>query len=179
MDMGKTAVIYQSKYGSSKKYAEWLSEEIHADLFKKSEITLDKIKEYDTVIYGAGIYASGIAGFSLIKKNYSMLKDKNLVIFAVGASPQEEGTVPAIKKVNFTEEMKDVPCFYLRGAFDEDKMNMGDRMLIKMLKKMVGKKDPSKYENWEKALMESIGKPADWTSKENLMPLIDYINKKR
>lgn len=176
--MGKTVVIYQSKYGSSKKYAEWLSREIHADLFQRSDITLDKIKEYDAVIYGAGIYARGLAGFSMIKKNYNQLKDKNIMVFAVGASPREDGTVPAIKKVNFPDEMKDIPCFYLRGAFCEDKMNMGDKLLIKMLKKMVGKKDPSKYESWERALMESVGKPSDWTSEENLKPLIEYINSK-
>lgn len=174
--MGKAVVIYQSKYGSTKKYAEWLSDEIHADLYARSDISINKIKEYDMVIYGGGIYAKGIAGFSLIKKNYSQLKDKNIIVFAVGASPQEEATVPAIKENNFSDEMKDIPCFYLRGAFDESIMKMGDKVLIKMLKKMVGKKDPSQYENWEKALMESIGKPGDWTSKENLKPVIRYIN---
>ena len=37
------------------------------------------------------------------------------------------------------------------------------------------KKDPSTYEPRMKALMSSVGEKCDWTDKEYLRPLLDYI----
>ena len=48
--MGCTAIIYQSKYGSTEKYAKWLCEEIGGDVYKKSEISISDLKKYDTII---------------------------------------------------------------------------------------------------------------------------------
>ena len=91
--MGCTAIIYQSKYGSTEKYAKWLCEEIGGDLYKKSEISISDLKKYDTIIYGGGLYITGIAGFSFIKNNYKHLEDKNIIVFAVGASPFDTGLI--------------------------------------------------------------------------------------
>jgi len=45
-------------------------------------------------------------------------------------------------------------------------MHFVDRALCKMLQKIVIKKDPSTYEQWETALVEAIGKTCDWTDKK-------------
>lgn len=66
--MSKIAVVYKSKYGATKKYAEWLSEDIGADLYLQDNCKFEILNSYDTIIYGGGIYASGIAGLSFIKK---------------------------------------------------------------------------------------------------------------
>lgn len=173
--MGKVIIVYQSKYGATKRYAEWLSEKLQCEKIEGATCKLGTLQDYDIIIYGGGIYASGIAGFSFIKKNYSKLKDKKLIVFAVGASPYEEGAISELKKCNFTSEMSEVPCFYCRGTFDESIMTMRDRILIGMLKKMVSKKAPSQYEPWESALMEAIGKAGDWTSEEHLAPILKAI----
>lgn len=172
--MSKKVVVYKSKYGSTKKYAEWLAEKINADIFENSDVTVAKLNEYDTIIYGGGIYANGIAGFSLIKKNYNKLKNKKLIVFAVVASPFEDGTIGAIKKNNFTEEMMGVDCFYLRGAFNYSKMKVPDKILMNMLKGMLNKKN-GQLENWEKALLENYDKACDWKAIENIEPIIKCI----
>lgn len=173
--MNKTIIVYESKYGATKKYAEWLAQELNCDLFSKKDVSPAKIGDYNTVIYGGGIYASGIAGISFLKKNDKLLHGKKIIIFAVGASPYNENAFDAVKKKNLTDSLAAVPCFYLRGAFNEKVMSFGDRVLIGMLKKAVSKKDPAQYEPWQKALMETIGQAGDWTSKENLTPLLEYL----
>lgn len=176
--MDRTIVIYQSKYGSTKKYANWLAQMLQCEAVEKKQFNAKHFDNYDTIIYGGGIYAKGIAGLSLIKKNISKLNNKRVVCFAVGASPFNEAAFNELKQKNFTDEIKGIKCFYCRGAFDEEKMKGGDKLLVGMLKKMVSKKDPAEFEPWEAALMESIGQAGqagDWTDKENLMPLIDYI----
>lgn len=168
-------VLYKSKYGATKKYAEWLSNEFNCELAEIKNVEINKVEKYRTIILGGGIYASGIAGLSFIKKNYKVLKDKKLVVFAVGASPFNEITMNALKSHNFKNEIADIPCFYCRGAWNEDAMTFKDKMLCDILKKAVSKKDPSVYEPWEVALMEAMGSNFDWTDKENLTPILEYV----
>ena len=60
----KGIVIYKSKYGSTKKYAEWISERTGFDCVEAGKVNAKRLADYDTVIFGGGIYASGIAGIS-------------------------------------------------------------------------------------------------------------------
>ena len=53
--MKSTAVIYKSKYGSTKKYAEWIGEELECDVLETGSVSADTLKKYDTIIYGGGL----------------------------------------------------------------------------------------------------------------------------
>lgn len=173
--MKSDIILYQSKYGSTEKYAQWLKEELNYDCILTKQAKINKILQYDNIILGGGIYASGIAGLSFLKKNYSAIRDKKIAVFCVGASPYEESAFAQVVEHNMKDDLKDVPCFYCRGAWNEEKMTFGDRTLCKMLQKAVAKKDPSSYEIWEKALMCAVGQNCDWTDKKYLRPLIDFI----
>lgn len=139
----------------------------------------NRIREYDTVILGGGVYASGIAGLAFLKKNITKLSDKKIAVFCVGASPYDEAAISQIRKLHFKDELGKVPLYYCRGAWNEDAMTFKDRTLCKMLQKAVAKKDPDTYEIWEKALMCAVGQRCDWTDKKYLEPLIDDIRKKK
>ncbi len=174
--MGKTVVVYQSKYGATKKYATWIAEQLSCDILEQSKCDVDLLLGFDTIICGGGIYASSIAGFSFIRKNFELLKDKNLIVFAVGASPHEESTVLALKNHNFPSEMAAVPFFYCRGSFDMNALSFGHKLLTNMMKKMVGKKDPSQMGAMEKSLVYGEG-PSDWTDQTYLVPLLVAVKK--
>lgn len=98
----KIAIIYKSKYGSSKKYAQWIAEEVKGDLFNSSNIKEEKLKEYDIIVYGGGLYASGISGISLITKNLDILKDKKIIVYTVGlaSTDKKEIFIPIIEKIS-------------------------------------------------------------------------------
>ncbi len=51
----KTIVAYRSKSGYTKRYAEWISQELGCDI--KEDPQLSDISGYDTIIYGGGMYA--------------------------------------------------------------------------------------------------------------------------
>ncbi len=61
-------IVYRSKYGASKKYAEWLAEETGFRCVSIKEVKTDELASCDTVIVGGGIYASGFAFTSFLKK---------------------------------------------------------------------------------------------------------------
>jgi len=174
--MGKGIIIYQSKYGATKKYVDWLIEETKFDCIKTLNAKIKNVEKYNTIILCGRIYASGIAGVTFFRKNYNVLKNKKLAIFCVGASPFEEQAFKEVKKHNLREDLKSIPVFYGRGAWDEDNMTFKDKTLCKMLQKVIAKKDPNTYEPWMKALMRAVGKKCDWTDRKYLKPLLDYIN---
>ncbi len=174
--MSKGVILYQSKYGATKKYADWLVEETGYDCVETKNAKVENLQNYDVIILGGGVYASGIAGLQFLKKNISQLADKKIAVFAVGASPYDEKAINQIRDMHFKDALNNIPLFYCRGAWDEDKMKFFDKTLCKMLKKAVSKQNPDEYEPWQKALMCAVGKKCDWTDKIYLKELLKYIS---
>ena len=168
-------ILYQSKYGAAKKYADWLSEETGFPCMETRKADINEISTYDTIIMGGGIYASGIAGLSFLKKNISKLTGKKILVFCCGASPYDENALHQIREHNLKDDMADIPLFYCRGAWDMDAMSFKDRTLCSLLRKAVAKKDPADYEIWEKALTEAGDHTCDWTDKKYMEPILAYI----
>ncbi len=168
-------ILYQSKYGATKKYATWLQQKLGYDCFETKKVTIQQIMPYRTILLGGGIYASHIAGLSFLKKNIHVLQDKIVAIFCVGASPYDESTFQEVRKLNLKKNLKNLPCFYCRGAWDEKKMTVTDKLLCRMMQKMMARKDPATFEPWETALMSAVGRACDWTDPKNLDPILKYL----
>lgn len=133
------------------------------------------MKGYGTIILGGGIYASGIAGLSFLKKHIKELSGKKIAVFCVGASPYDADAFRQIIARNMKDMPADIPCFYCRGAWDMDKMTTIDRNLCRMLRKAVLKKNPDEYELWERALMEAGEEACDWTDKAYIAPILEAV----
>ena len=88
--VNKIAVIYKSRYGSTKKYAEWIAQEAGADLLEHSQAKINDLVKYDTIVYGGNLHAGKIDGKELIVNNFEKIKEKKLIIFWVGSSPVDE-----------------------------------------------------------------------------------------
>lgn len=169
-------ILYKSKYGSTKKYAEWLAEATGFALAETDRANIADVCQYDVILLGGGVYASSIAGLSFLKKNWSRLKTKNVLVFVCGASPYDKGAFDDVVAHNMKGELSAIPCFYCRGAFDLSAMTFKDRTLCTLLRKAVAKKDPAELEVWEKALVEvAAGEKGDWTDKAYLQPILEAL----
>lgn len=175
--MKKGIILYQSKYGATRKYAQWLQEATGFECVETRKANIQQVKENDIIILGGGIYASGIGGLSFLKKHINQLKGKRILVFCVGASPYDENAAKVVYEHNFKEHLAGIECFYCRGAWCEETMSFADRTLCKMLQKAVAKKNPTEYEPWEEALLSAIGQSVDWTDKVYLEPLMRAIEK--
>lgn len=173
--MSKGIILYQSKYGATKKYAQWLVEATGFDCIETPKANIKKVQEYDTIILGGGVYASGILGLSFLKKNIDGLSGKKIAVFCVAASPYDEKAYNQMRELHFKDKLKEIPTFHCRGAWNFDNMGFADKTLCKMLQKAVAKQDPSTYEPWQKALVEAGTQKCDWTDKKYLDELLEYI----
>ena len=168
----KKIIIYNSKSGFTKRYAELIKDELNCELVNFKNIKKVNLNDYKSIIYGGGIYASKINGLNKIKDIVS--DSQNLIIFGVGLSKKTNKLIEEIKEANF-DNFKDYKFFYFRGGFNYENLNFINKIIIWVFKKILNsKKDKDKK---EKMFLESIRKNSDYLDKDKITPLIQYFNK--
>lgn len=171
-------ILYQSKYGATKRYAKWLSEETGFAMLETQKAKIGELMRYDTILLGGGIYASGIVGLSFLSKHIGALQGRKLIVFCSGASPYDERAFSELVRRNLKGNLQGIPCFYCRGAWDMNAMGLMDRAFCKMLKKSLAKKQPGEYMPWEEALMAAGDGPCDWTDQKYIAPILAELAKR-
>ena len=171
--MSNIAVIYKSKYGTTKQYAEWIAQELNAVILEASAVKPAQLMTYDIVIYGGGLYAGGIDGVKLITKNLC----KNLIVFTVGLAEPATTDYSAILNKNFSKEMLSaVKVFHLRGGMDYKNLNMIHKGMMAMVRKVESKKDESERSEEDRMFLDTYGTKLDFLDKSTIKPLIDHVN---
>ena len=168
-------VVYKSKYGSTKTYAQWIANELGCDAVDAKETKIQDLQDYDTIIYGGGLYAEVIAGVSLVTKNIDKLKDKKIIVFSTGLTPQncKEYYDKMVWEKNFKPEVRDkVKMFNFPGKMIVSELSLVHRTAIKSLKKiMSGKKKPTEM---EKLLIDLCDADGDFSDKSLITELVEY-----
>lgn len=167
----KKIVIYKSRSGFTKRYAEWISDELMCEIKDYKEISKLNLDDYDLVIYGGRVHAGSIDSLKKVKEILANKKCK-LIVFATGATPiaaTEE--IANMIKINFADNS--IPYFYMQSGLCYEKMGFVDKTIMKMLSKMLSsKKDKSDAES---GAAIAISKSHDISSKDYIIPLIDYV----
>jgi menaquinone-dependent protoporphyrinogen IX oxidase len=163
-------ILYKSKYGTTKKYAEWIAKALNADLFDVKDISSSKINEYDYAVLGGGMYAGTVLGANLINK----IKCKQIVLFTVGlADPATTDYSEHIKRMFPDGVPENVRIFHFRGGINYNKLSFVHKTMMSMLTKTVQKKSVLSEE--EKLFLSSYGSEIDFCDKKTIDPLIEYI----
>ena len=172
-------VIYRSKYGSTKTYAEWIAQELGCSAVESKTVSVEDLEQYDTIIYGGGLYAEVINGVHLITKNLAKLEGKKLIVFSTGITPLDcrEYYDKLVVEKNFKPGMLDkIKVYNFLGKMVVAELSLVHRAALKTLKKiMSGKENPTKM---EKLLVDLCDIDADLTDKSAIAPLIEYAKAK-
>lgn len=165
-------IVYRSKTGFTKNYAEWLAEELKCDLLEGSKVKAADLLPYQTIIYGGGLYAIGINGIKLITGNFSILKDKKLIVYCVGATPVRSETTEEVRRMNLPKEQRDrIHFFYLRGGFDYSRLSPFNKLLMTLMKlKLKAIKNPDAD---ARGMLASYSHPLDFTNKKHIAPIVE------
>lgn len=169
-------VIYKSRYGSTKTYAEWIAEELGCSAVEAKGIRAENLEQYDTVIYGGGLYAEVINGVSLITKNMDKLEGKKIVVYSTGLTPPEyrEYYDKLVLDKNFKGgACKKIKVFNFLGKMIIEELSIPHKAALKMLKKiMSGKENPT---DMERLLIKLCDTSADFTDRKAIYSLVDYV----
>ncbi len=169
-------VIYKTKYGSTKTYAEWICEELSCPMIDAKDVSIEDLKGYDTIIYGGGLYAEVISGVHLLTKNLDALEGKKIAVYSTGITPLDcrDYYDKLVIEKNFKPEMREkIRVFNFLGKMVLDELSLPHRTALKTLKKiMSSKKNPSEM---EKLLVDLCDADGDFTDKAAIKDLIEYV----
>ena len=168
-------VLYKSKYGATKKYAEGIAEELNCTVKDTKNMVVDELLQYDTIIYGGGLYAEIINGVILLTKNMDKLKGKKLIVYTTGITPLDcrDYYDKLVIEKNFKPEMlEQVKVYNFMGKMIFDELTLVHRTAIKTLKKLMkGKENPTEM---EKLLIELCDADGDFTDRASIKELVEY-----
>ena len=154
------AIIYQSKTGYTKEYAESLSKELKIPCYSVQD-TKEKVNKKDEIIYLSWIRATTIVGYKKINKKYQIA-----AIGAVGAYPKNNEYTKQLKEYNhITQEL-----FYLRGGINYEKLSKFYQKLLKLVGKAITMENPR-----DKEMSLLFEKGGNFVNSKQLKPMIEYI----
>lgn len=172
----KTAIIYNSQTGFTKRYAKWIAKSVGADCIELSVAKKKDLTSYDAIIFGSWACAGSISKISWFKSNIDRWADKKLIVFCVGGSPIDNPEIEIAFKQIFNEsERKKVKIFYCPGGFSYEKMSVPSKLMMKMfVKTLKAKKDKTKE---EQVMLKMISSSYDISDKKYIEPILQCLEK--
>lgn len=158
----KTAILYATCHGTSRKVAEMLSDKLQIDKTDVYDLKNQKnfdINLYDTIVIGGSIHAGKIQ--SVIKKfcndNENIILQKQFGLFLCGMN--EAGYEKQINDA-YSEKLRSKAMFKINvgGEFLIDKMNFFERFIVKKVSKVTentSKLDEQKIDEMVKIILNS------------------------
>lgn len=159
-------IVYESKTGFTKRYANMLAAKTNLKVFRVKE--LSKVSHDEEIIFLGWMKVGKIQGMDKLRKHN---------IIAVCGSGTGRTAEPNMETVIERNKMKAIPFFYLRGGcFPLKELKGMDKLMLSMFLKMLkGRKD--KDEKLEEAI-SNIENGFDGVKEENLVPVVDWISKR-
>lgn len=158
------AIVYTSKAGHTKRYAELLSKIINVPSIELKDAK-KKLNRQDDIIYLGWLLAGKVKGLSEADNQFNIK-----AICGVGMSFPNEKILTDIKQANALNNER--PLFYLQGGFDREKvgffMNQMIKMVVGQLEKKVNRSEED--ENTLRAMKDS----KDFVSEENLASIVNW-----
>ncbi len=124
----KILITYKSKTGFTKKYAEWIAEELGCEAKDIKTITPKNAAEYDLIIHGGWILGGIINGYSKINS----FNPKRLIVFGVGFTPKAKVD---LKKMAEENKLGDTLLYYFEGGTNPPKMGFVGLKIVEMVTK--------------------------------------------
>ena len=178
--METVAVVYRSKYGATRQYAQWLATELWCESFDLRKIRVEELKDYETIIYGGAVYAGGVLGVKFLRKNIETLGNKNLVLFTCGLSDPNDGKTQRdiqarLIKTLTDEVLEHIRIFHLRGAINYKKLRPQHKIMMAMMHRSIAKKDPSSRTEDDRQFLATYGRSVDFRDKDSIRPIVQYV----
>src|SRR5574344_1018481 len=140
----KNLIIYYSKAGHTKRYAEFLKTRISGDIVSVEKINKKLLLQYDNIFFGSSIRRNNILKIKKFLKYYKKIKDKNLFIFVNGLTTINND--PELRDTLIDMNMlfdKHIRLYILPGGFNYNDISKVEKFLFKIALKASEKQGDS------------------------------------
>ncbi|MEN6320315.1 MAG: flavodoxin domain-containing protein [Syntrophaceae bacterium] len=164
--INRVLIVYQSKYGSTKQYAQWIQREIPSELADADTADKREFAKYDMIMFGSSIRMGRIVIAPLIIESWDAVKGKKVVLFTTSGTPPDHPNIRKIYERNLPEGLrKEIKYFPLHGRMLINDLSFIDKFLVAIGQIM------EKDESIAKRMREDY----DEMKQENLLPLLEYV----
>lgn len=166
-------IIYGSEYGTTRRYAEQLSQ--LTGIPAMDYTSAKNLDGCELVIYLGGLYAGGVKGLKhTVKRLPTGVK---LILVTVGladVTDQENirNIQNSVRRQLPTALFDQTALFHLRGGIDYDKLSFVHKSMMAMLRKSLARKDRESLREEDRQLLDTYGSCVDFTSKESIQPIV-------
>lgn len=172
-------VIYQSNYGHTQRYGEWIAEALEAPIIPLSQVTPQDIEAADRIIFGTSIYAGTYQKLDRLSELIKEYPDKEFIFFGVSvADPSDQATreylESCVEKSLDPEIMQNLKLFFFQGGLDYGKLNFVHRSMMWMMIKMLKRKKDKSTE--DQIMIDGYGKKMDYVNRDNIEPLLEHVH---
>ena len=162
----RVLIVYKSKYGSTKQYAQWINREIPSDLVDAGKEDKPDFAGYDVIVFGGYIRMGRIVVVPLIVKNWGDIKAKKVVLFTSSGTPPGHANIQKIYHSDLPEEIRrEIKYFPLRGKIASKDLSFLDQFLVAVGRIM----------ERDESLKSLMAEDYDEVKQENLIPLLEYM----
>ena len=182
--MSKSIVIYTSKRGSTRQYAEWIAEDLGCEALPLSDALEHgtDLHEYDCIIYGGWIRGSGIVDFDKFARLLDADLMKRLIVFGTGVADETAENYAqvwgySIGKIDPKNENGAI-LYILGGRYAPEEVTGMDGFLMKIMKKVLlsGYTPDAKAE--AEKIRDRIENGVDMVRRDNIRSLVRDARKK-
>ena len=136
--MMKAIVVYASQTGFTKRYAEWIAEDLGCEAVPVERAGAMDAGAYDVVVFGGWFHATSLKGGKWLKRVRAAHPGAKFVVFAVGATPPEWTDIveEGMARTFPLPEFDGVERFYLHGGFAYERLSAPNKLAMKVFFKM-------------------------------------------
>lgn len=179
--MAKGIVIYTSKRGSTKQYAEWIAEDLGFEALPLSDARGVDLHDYGCIVYGGWIRGSGIVDFDKFAR---MLDDelmKRLIVYGVGFADETAENYAqvwgySLGKIDPKNE-KRVLLYILGGRYDPAAVTGLDKFLMKTMRTVLLSGSTNDAKPRADMMRDRIDNGCDLVNRGNITSLVKDAKK--
>lgn len=158
-------IIYGSKYGAAKRYAEEFARRTGDKAIPYKEA---RHAGEDTVVYFGGVYAGGVRGLARTAKHFIAKNISRFLVATVGLSdPDDAKNAQNLRRAVLAAVSEPLQgklqIFHLRGGIDYAKLSASHRLLMKLMYSFEKRTPPERRGAEAQAIVETYGKAVDFT----------------
>ena len=182
--MDKSIVIYTSKRGSTKQYAEWIAEDLGCRAVPLDDVLKEgmDLHGYGCVIYGGWIRGSGIVDFDRFAKLLDGDIMKRLIVYGTGFADETAENYAqvwgySLGKIDPKNESGAI-LYILGGRYVPEEVTGMDRFLMKIMRTVLLSGSTADSKKQADKIRERIDKGVDMVSRDNIASLVKDAKKK-
>ena len=173
--MSAPLIIYNSRGGSTRRYAQLLASATGGSAVPMKEVRPGQMQAADTVVFASWLMAGNLQGGGFLRRHWRILKEKRTVLAVVGLGRMlDEKLWGEYAARAFTPEMRDsLRVFYLRGAYHPAERSILVRRLMSGVAGALEKKASPTPDDL--ALARDMRQGCDYVDGDLLAALTSYL----